>query len=41
MKTGSKALLTGTGLVAAFALFFGENPPHTADAELRNRLLGI
>jgi shikimate dehydrogenase len=25
----------------AFALFFGENPPHTADAELRNRLLGI
>jgi ABC-type uncharacterized transport system involved in gliding motility auxiliary subunit len=25
MKTGSKALLTGTGLVAAFALFFGFN----------------
>lgn len=25
MKTGSKALLTGTGLIAAFALFFGFN----------------
>src|SRR3546814_1446471 len=25
MKTGSKALLTGTGLVAAFAIFFGVN----------------
>lgn len=25
MKTGSKALLTGTGLIAAFAIFFGVN----------------
>lgn len=25
MKTGSKALLTGTGLIAAFAVFFAVN----------------